>query len=98
MKNKMDFEDKMRSELSKEYSSPSGLNLKLMNRVRKEPSYELVNKMLVLLLLVESILTVSTGVLVVSNIYLKVFVILSGLSIWNFTLLIFALIKNKEVY
>lgn len=97
MKDKENFDVYIEEELKKTYSSPVDINKNLILNVnRKKEGSNLINLIFFIISLIQSISVVLVGVIFLSDIVLKIFIVGIGIFLFNLSISIFAIILSKE--
>ena len=84
-----DFDKYLRQELNKEYPSPEHINRELI--INSGGEFEFINLIFFIISVFQSLFAILIGVILVSDIFLKVILIGFGLFLFNISLTAYAL-------
>ncbi|NMB08472.1 MAG: hypothetical protein GX981_08820 [Tissierellia bacterium] len=96
MENKDMLDEYIKNELEKTYSSPDYLNKKLILICRRDKEFNLINLIFFIISLIQSMSIILIGVIFLSDIFLKLVVIVVGIILFNSSLFIYTLIFHKD--
>lgn len=93
-----EFDKFMRKHLREVYPSPRRVNVRLLEKWRENRNFKLINLAFNILLVLEGFLSLALGVKLVGNIFLKVFLIVFGVIVFQVAVLIYVLVNKEEVF
>lgn len=96
MENKANFDDYIITELQKTSPSPKYLNKSLILSCKEKEELKTVNSIFFIILIIQSLFISLVGILLVSDIFLKLSTIGFGILLFNLSLSIYTLTNNKE--
>lgn len=93
-----EFDKFMRKQLREVYPSPKRVNVRLLEKWRENRNFKLINLAFNILLVLEGFLSLAIGVKLVGNLFLKVFLIVFGIIVFQVSVLMYVLVNKEEVF
>lgn len=96
MGNKNKFYEHIIKELEKTYSPPDYINRELILNIKRKEDFKIVNLIFFIMSIIQSLSIILIGLIFISDIFLKIFVIGIGILLFKFSLSVYIVTINKD--